>query len=173
MPDDGPTGVRHEGGVTVILASMRNVRTCRSDVKGAGQAGSPCKTLSTKAEHRGGVARSSEEGSVMGLERRGGLVRWDCDGQPVTGRNRRDLTTGSRVCPGPACCTEEEEAREPPSPAADHATRTELGRPRSSIRLSTWAAIATSVARASSLWKRSPLPMTCFQRANWPSTPAL
>ena len=47
VPDDGPTGVRHGGGVTVILASIRNVRTCRSDVKGAGQAGSPCKPLST------------------------------------------------------------------------------------------------------------------------------
>src|SRR3954454_19955292 len=90
VPDD--TGVRHEGGVT--LASVRNVRTCRSDVKGAGQAGSPCK--STKAEHRGGVARSSEEGSVMELERRG--VQWDGDVQPVIGRNCRDLTTGS--CPG-------------------------------------------------------------------------
>src|SRR3954451_17807413 len=89
MPDDGPTGVRHGGGVTVTLASMRNVRTCRSDVKGAGQAGSPCK--STKAEHRGGVARSSEEGSVMGLERR--VVQWEGDGQPVIGRNCRDLTT--------------------------------------------------------------------------------
>ena len=84
----------------MIRASMRNVRTCRSDVKGAGQAGSPCKTLSTKAEHRGGVARSSEEGSVMGLERRGGLVQWESDGQPVTGRNRRDLAPGSRICPG-------------------------------------------------------------------------
>ena len=94
VPDD--TGVRHGGGV--ILASIRNVRTCRSDVKGAGQAGSPCK--STKAEHMGGVARSSEEGSVMGLERRGGLVRWDDDGQPGNGRNCRDLITGSRVCPG-------------------------------------------------------------------------
>src|SRR3954470_15117168 len=81
VPDDGPTGVRHGGGV--IRASMRNVRTCRSDVKGAGQAGSPCK--STRAEHRGGVARSSEEGSVMGLERRG--VQWDCDGQPDIGKN--------------------------------------------------------------------------------------
>ena len=100
VPDDGPTGVRHGGGVTVIRASMRNVRTCRSDVKGAGQAGGPCKTLSTKAEHRGGVARSSEEGSVMELERRGGLVRWDGDGQPDTGKNQRDLTTGSMFCPG-------------------------------------------------------------------------
>ena len=84
--------------MTVTLASIRNVRTCRSDVKGAGQAGGPRKTLSTKAEHRGGVARSSEEGSVMGLERR--VVQWDGDGQPVSGRNCRDLTTGSRVCPG-------------------------------------------------------------------------
>ena len=84
--------------MTVILASMRNVRTCRSDVTGAGQAGGPCKTLSTKAEHRGGVARSSEEGSVMGLERR--VVRWDGDGQPDTGKNQRDLTTGSMFCPG-------------------------------------------------------------------------
>ena len=53
----------------------------------------------------------------------------------------------------------------------DQATRTEFE--RSSIRLRSWAAMATSVARASSLWKRSPSPMTCFQRANWPSTPAL
>ena len=80
----------------MTLASVRNVRTCRSDVKGAGQAGGPCK--STKAEHRGGVARSSEEGPVMGLERR--VVQWECDGQPVIGRNCRDLITGSRVCPG-------------------------------------------------------------------------
>jgi hypothetical protein len=65
-------------------------------VKGAGQAGGPCK--STKAEHRGGAARSSEEGSVMGLERR--VVQWESDGQPVTGRNCRDLTTGSMVCLG-------------------------------------------------------------------------
>src|SRR3954452_24065408 len=94
VPDD--TGVRHGGGVTVILASMRNARTCRSDVTGAGQAGSPC--MSTEAEHRGGVARSREEGSVMELERR--VVRWDGDGQPDTGTNQRDLTTGSMFCPG-------------------------------------------------------------------------
>jgi hypothetical protein len=72
-----------------------------------------------------------------------------------------------------ACCTEKEEAREPPFPTDDQATRTEFGCPRSSIWLSTAAAMATSVVRASSLWKRSPSPMTCFQRANWPSTRAL
>jgi len=69
-----------------------------------------------------------------------------------------------------ACCTEEEEAKEAPFPTVDHATRTEFG--RSSIRLRT-AAMVTSVAQASSLWKRSPSPMTCYQRANWPSTRAL
>ena len=31
--DDCPTGVRHKGSVTLILASMRNVRTCRLDAK--------------------------------------------------------------------------------------------------------------------------------------------
>jgi RNA-directed DNA polymerase len=74
VPDDGPTGVRHEGGVTVILASMRNVRTCGPDAKGDGQAGSPCKTLSTEAGHRGGATRSRDEGPVMGLDRRGCIV---------------------------------------------------------------------------------------------------
>src|SRR4051794_7185697 len=67
-----------------------------------------------------------------------------------------------------ACCVEEEEAKEPPFPTIDQATRTELGRPRSSIRLRTWAAEVTSVARTSSLWKRNLSPMTCLQRANRP-----
>jgi hypothetical protein len=33
-----PTGVRHEGGVTLGRASIRNTGTCRSDVKGEIQA---------------------------------------------------------------------------------------------------------------------------------------
>jgi hypothetical protein len=33
-----PTGVRHEGGVTLRRASIRNTGTCRSDVKGEIQA---------------------------------------------------------------------------------------------------------------------------------------
>jgi hypothetical protein len=35
----------------------------------------PHKRLSTEAEHRGGVTRSSNEGSVMELERRGSAIR--------------------------------------------------------------------------------------------------
>ncbi len=87
---------------------------------------------------------------------------------PVTRSHRRQVYDHR-----PACCTEEEEEKGLPFPTADHATRTEFVHRRSSIRLMTWAAIATSVARAWSLWKRSPSPMTCFQRANWPSTRAL
>jgi RNA-directed DNA polymerase len=37
--------------------------------------GKPPEDKSTDARHRGGVARSSEEGSVMELERRGCIVR--------------------------------------------------------------------------------------------------
>jgi hypothetical protein len=35
----------------------------------------PHERESTKAGHRGGVARSSEEGAVMALERRGDIVQ--------------------------------------------------------------------------------------------------
>src|ERR1700694_3040451 len=36
-----PLGVRHEGGVSVILAQVRNLGTCRLDAKGATQAAIP------------------------------------------------------------------------------------------------------------------------------------
>ena len=69
------TDVRHEGGVILIQAWLRNVGTCRFDVKGEAQAGGPRKRLSTEAEHRDGVARSRDESSVMGLDRSGVVVR--------------------------------------------------------------------------------------------------
>lgn len=69
------TGVRHEGGVILIQAWVRNVGTCRPDAKGDAQAGSPRKRPSTDAGHRGGVTHSRYEGSVMELDRRGGVVR--------------------------------------------------------------------------------------------------
>jgi hypothetical protein len=37
----GPSGIRLEGGVTPGQALVRNVRTCRSDVKGDVQMGYP------------------------------------------------------------------------------------------------------------------------------------
>src|SRR6202161_3050629 len=71
-----PTGVRHEGGVTLRRASIRNTGTCRSDVKGEIQAVHHRKDESTDAEPRDGDARSRDEGPVMGLDRRGIVLRF-------------------------------------------------------------------------------------------------
>jgi len=67
-----------QGGFTLIEMIVA-MGTCRLDGKGETQVGGPHKGESTKAGHRGGVTRSSEEGPVMGLERRGDIVwlyRW-------------------------------------------------------------------------------------------------
>jgi hypothetical protein len=45
------------------------------------------KSESTDAKHRDGVTRSSEEGAVMGPERRGDIIQSDFSGQPQAGRN--------------------------------------------------------------------------------------
>src|SRR6201984_2383523 len=74
-PVFGLSGVRHEGGVTIAQALVRNSGTCRCDVKGEVQAGAPGKGESTDAQHRGGAVCSREEGPVMGLDRRDGIVR--------------------------------------------------------------------------------------------------
>src|SRR5271154_6711597 len=60
-PDFCPDGIRHEGGVTLIRASMWNAGTCRPDVKGEIQIGGPYEGESTDAGHRGGATRSSED----------------------------------------------------------------------------------------------------------------
>lgn len=75
QPVYGSTGVRHEGGVILIQAWVRNVGTCRLDAKGEIQVDSLHEDQSTEAGHRVGVAHSRDEGSVMGLDRRGGVVR--------------------------------------------------------------------------------------------------
>jgi hypothetical protein len=74
-PADCPIGVRHEGGVTLRQASIRNTGTCRPDVKGASQAACSRKGLSTDAGHRGGDARTRKEAPVMGVDRRGVVIR--------------------------------------------------------------------------------------------------
>jgi RNA-directed DNA polymerase len=91
-PVDGLSGVRHEGGVTLAQASMRNVGTCRCDVKGEVQAGDPCEGESTEAQHRGGVTRSRSESSVMGRDRRGGIA-WRTE---PDNRKREDLVRGAK-----------------------------------------------------------------------------
>jgi hypothetical protein len=79
---DCPAGIRHEGGVTLIQALVRNVGTCRPDAKGEAQAEGLRKSERTEAGHRGGVTRSRVEGPVMGLDRRGGVVRLYAVGNP-------------------------------------------------------------------------------------------
>jgi hypothetical protein len=74
--------------VTLIQASVRNSGTCRPDAKGEAQADSLRKGEITDAGHRGGVARSRDEGPVMGLDRRGGVARLCYVGNPQ-GEDRR------------------------------------------------------------------------------------
>jgi Transposase DDE domain len=59
-----------------------------------------------------------------------------------------------------------------PTRVPGHAMRTYSGRPRSSMRFSAPAAIATSVARRPSVCERSPSPITRFQRPISASTKA-
>src|SRR5215203_4135413 len=59
-------------------------------------------------------------------------------------------------------CTDRARGRSCPNPAWAHPTRTQSGRPNSSMRLSAWTATFTSVARRSSARARSPSPITCL-----------
>jgi hypothetical protein len=81
-----PHGVRHEGSMTLFWASVRNVGTGRSDVKGEAPVGGPHEGKSTEAEHRDGAACSRDEGAVMDLDRRGCMVR----GYALANREREE-----------------------------------------------------------------------------------
>ena len=58
----------------MVQALVWNVGTCRPDAKGEVQVDAP-RDERTDAGHRGGVARSSDEGAVMVLERRRNTVQ--------------------------------------------------------------------------------------------------
>ena len=77
-----PIGIRHEGGVTLIQALVRNVGTCRPDVKGEVQMNDLHEDASTDAGHRGGVTCIRDEGSVMGPDRRGNVVQLYSEDNP-------------------------------------------------------------------------------------------
>ena len=62
--------------------SCKERENLTGDAKGKGTSGSNRKAESTDAPERGGLPRSSDEGSVMGLERRGWVIAVDL-GQPV------------------------------------------------------------------------------------------
>ena len=63
------SGSRCKGGMNSLQALIWNIRICRSDDKGEAQVVNP-RGESTKAEHRDGLACSSDEVSVMEMERR-------------------------------------------------------------------------------------------------------
>lgn len=83
----GRSGSRCGGGMTSRQASIQNMGTCRSGVKG--EALRILQRESTNTEHRGGLSRSSDEVSVMEMEQRGQPVQPQAEGQPVSGRNLR------------------------------------------------------------------------------------
>ena len=70
--------------MNLIQAFIWNVGTCRADVKRKMQVGSH-KCESSDAAHRGGAICSSEEHSVMELERRDCVVQLWSSEQPVMG----------------------------------------------------------------------------------------
>ncbi len=85
QPARGPGGDRRIGGVSSSWAQIGNRRTCRLDTdgrykwvkaappvaRGRTASGEHRKWQSTDARHRDGTTRSSDEGAVMALERRG------------------------------------------------------------------------------------------------------
>jgi hypothetical protein len=81
----GPRGTRLGGGVNPDQALVWNAGTCRPDVKGEAQAGGPRKSRSTDAGHRGGAARSRDEGFRNGTGPKGLRCPAAAGGQPVTG----------------------------------------------------------------------------------------
>ena len=76
--------------MTLNQASVRNAGTCRPDAKGEIQVGRPYEGESTDAGHRGGPSGSSDEGSVMGLERSG----WAVQARPLGNRVAVGRTNG-------------------------------------------------------------------------------
>ena len=64
------SGIRHRGGMNFARAFIWNIGTCRSNDKGESQV-LKHKRKSTNVEHGGGITRSSDEVSVMEMERRG------------------------------------------------------------------------------------------------------
>src|SRR5690348_10105991 len=74
-PEACPSGIRHVDGAKLNQALVRNVRTCRSDAKGDVQAAHTATTRVPKRSTGAEAARSRDEGSVMGLDRRGCVVQ--------------------------------------------------------------------------------------------------
>ena len=79
--------IRHRGGVTLNQAFVRNVGTCRLDVKRDVQGRNP-EDQRIDARHRDGATRSSEELGERLRERRGRGIRFEALVNRASGRNR-------------------------------------------------------------------------------------
>ena len=79
LPERHPACRRHEAR----LGYGTERENLAGDAKGKGASGSNREAESTNAPERGGPLRSSVEGSVMGLERRGWVTAVDL-GQPAS-----------------------------------------------------------------------------------------
>jgi hypothetical protein len=79
--------IRHRGGVTLNQAVVRNVGTCRLDVKRDVQGRNP-EDQRIDARHRDGATRSSEELGEGPRERRGRVIRFETSVNRASGRNR-------------------------------------------------------------------------------------
>ena len=79
--------IRHRGGVTLNQAVVRNVGTCRLDVKRDVQGRNP-EDQRIETRHRDGATRSSEELGERPRERRGRVIRRDAPVNRASGRNR-------------------------------------------------------------------------------------
>ena len=74
-PEACPGGIRHVGGAKLNQAPIRNVRTSAPMTREKLQAAQTARAKVPMRSLRGGAARSSVEGSVTGLERRGCVVQ--------------------------------------------------------------------------------------------------
>ena len=79
--------IRHRGGVTLTQAFVRNVGTCRLDVKRDVQGRNP-KDQRIDARHRDGATRSSEELGESPRERRGRVIQLEAPVNRASGRSQ-------------------------------------------------------------------------------------
>lgn len=78
LPTYCPSGVRHKGDVSLVLAQLRNCRNLSARWLREKHKQRSCECESTDASNRDGASRSSVEFSVMLKEQRGSLIRLDC-----------------------------------------------------------------------------------------------
>jgi len=87
MPVDWPDGVRHRGGVILIRALMLNCGNLSPRCIRERHKRRTRKADSIDARHRNGQVRSSEEASVMEVERRDLATQYGFMGQLEFRRN--------------------------------------------------------------------------------------